>query len=60
MNSNWVSLQGSRKHYCVHRAARAANLEEECDKMLAEGGCAYFKGTNRLFGLQTSTLQVRF
>lgn len=51
--------QGSKKHYCVHKVAKGPNLEEECDKMLADGDCRFFNGTKHLFGLQSSTLKAR-
>ena len=42
----------------MHKVAKGPALEEECDKMLAESACKFFNGTNRLFGLQNSTLRV--
>ena len=52
------ALQGSRKLYCVHKVAKGPNVDEECKKMLPDSSCRFYKGMNRLFAVQNSTLQV--
>lgn len=37
-------LQGSREQYCINPAVvKKPNKDEECDKLLSDNGCTYFK-----------------
>ena len=48
-------LQASREHYCIHATvSKKPNKDEECQNLLKDEGCKFFKNVPKLYAMQTS------
>jgi hypothetical protein len=41
-NNEFCHVQGSRRHYCIHKkVSKEPSVDEGCDKLLEDGGCRH-------------------